>query len=384
MANVLIFSSSSGGAHAAAADALARTLQDEHGVSVTVADLHSFLTPFERWFYRRGQFLFLNVTARPASALVRTAQRSSSLAALARARYPFASAAVRVLVTRVQPSVVIATHPLGAMVMGRFGLRWRRPLFFLPVNYEAHRFQVHPTITTYGVPHELVAADLRRLGVSPESIAITGMPLDPTFDALPSRADARRALGLPERASVVVVSQGAVGSGPWTIPLVLGLWRALPAETHIVVITGHNYATARVLATLPLPPRVRCVGFVPNFHEYLRAADVLIGKAGGMSATSAFIAGTPLIIFSPNALEVESARRFSAGGAALTADGSVVRAVSLTAHLLASPEQRHMLTEAASRFVVHGGRQRFANMVFNTLAPAAVQAAGSRVLPLAR
>ncbi|MDP3685596.1 MAG: glycosyltransferase [bacterium] len=384
MASVLIFSSSSRGAHASAADALAQTLRDEHGVAVTVADLHSFLTPLERWFYRRGQFLFLNVTAQPASALVRAAQRSSSLAALARARYPFASSAVRALVTRVQPSVIVATHPLGAMIMGRFGLRWRRPLFFLPVNYEAHRFQVHPTVTTYGVPHELVAADLRRLGVSPEAIAITGMPLDAAFDTLPSPADARRALGLPERVPVVVVSQGAVGSGPWTIPLVVSLWRALPAETHILVITGHNTATARVLTTLPLPPRVRCVGFVRNFHEYLRAADVLIGKAGGMSATSAFIAGTPLVIFSPNALEVGSARRFSATGAALTADGSVVRAVSLTARLLASPEKRRMLTEAASRFVVHGGRQRFANMVFSTLVPVAVQTAGSRALPVVR
>lgn len=357
----LIFSSSSGHAHQAIAEAVAQELRARGNGPVTVIDVHSFLTPLGRWYFSTGQFLLLSGLARGSRFVMQQAQQMGRFARWSSAYYPLDLALARRIFTTAQPAAVVATHLLGAVVTQRVG--YTAPVVLLPVNYEAHRWHIQPIVATYCAPHALVADDFRRLGVAADRFRVTGMPTARAYDTLPARVEAQRAVGLPGGQPVVMVSQGAMGSGIKTVPLVLHLLNHLPPTTHFLVMMGNNRTTALVLRTMKLPARVHVFDFVDNFHLYLKAADVLLGKAGGSSSTAAFLAETALVIYAPNAHEFKSAARFVAAGVALSAAGSVKTATQHVTSLLEDPAHYRSLVEAARSFVVPRARQTVADLI---------------------
>jgi 1,2-diacylglycerol 3-beta-galactosyltransferase len=68
-------------------------------------------------------------------------------------------------------------------------------------------------------------------------------------------------------------------------------------SAHIVVITGRNAALHEDLTRMPLPIPVQVEGFVDNMDVWMRAADVLVTKAGPNTLAEAFIAGLPLVLY---------------------------------------------------------------------------------------
>jgi len=139
--------------------------------------------------------------------------------------------------------------------------------------------------------------------------------------------------------------------------------RTLPSTTHLVVLCGANERVYQLLAHFRFPARVRCHAFVDHFPLYLRAADVLIGKAGGLSSTEAFVAGTPLVLYAPHAMEMRGAERFVAAGAALSGERSIATTVQITNTLLLEPDRRRDLVRRASDFVVPEGRTNLTRVV---------------------
>jgi processive 1,2-diacylglycerol beta-glucosyltransferase len=364
---ILVIGSASGGAHLAAAKAVAEEL-GRRKIEVQFLDTHDFLPSPLRWFLIRGQWNLLNTVPEIAGWLVRKAKQASFLLPL-RESLPFQFARFRRTVEDFSPRLVFATHPLGIFMLQRVGFS-QLPKTMLLINYEAHLFQVHPAVQRYFVAHGLVKRDLLDLGVGEEQITVSGMPLGGDFDNPPQKAQARESLGIPRDAFVVLVSQGLWGNGWWTVGLVRRLQKALP-EAFIWVIAGGNRIIGRVVALAvggERSGRVRVTGAVPNFAEALAAADVLIGKAGGMSSTSAFVAGVPLVIFAPQrAMETVSAQRFVRAGVALDARGSSARCARLVKQLAEDESARSALAARARQFVVSGGRQRIARILISLL-----------------
>ena len=352
----LIFTSSSGNAHVAAGHAIAEGLRAS-GDQVSIIDLHSFLSPISRWLYQRGQFAYLNNASRPSRAIVRAVQNSRLIVQIGRKLWRIPGRDMHALFTGFMPDIVVATHPFGVLAVARYSQRRDLPVVELPINYEAHAMQVFRNVQAYCVAHQTVAEDLEKLGVGRKLIHVTGMPLGTPFDHLPTKAAARLALKLPLDVPVVLLTHGAMGSGLAIVPLVLGLLKKIPSQAQLLVITGQNRLTAQVLDNLDLPSRVRRVGFVDDFERYLRAADVLVGKAGGMSSASAFAAEVPLVIFGANAFESRSAQRFTLAKAAFDGRGSVARTTELVMQLLDNPALRNQTIQAARDFVTPAGPQ---------------------------
>jgi processive 1,2-diacylglycerol beta-glucosyltransferase len=66
----------------------------------------------------------------------------------------------------------------------------------------------------------------------------------------------------------------------------------------IAAICGHNESARGRLAEM-VPPgaerRVRVLGFTREMHAWMSAADVLVGKPGGLTSSEARAAGLPLV-----------------------------------------------------------------------------------------
>ena len=129
-----------------------------------------------------------------------------------------------------------------------------------------------------------------------------GLPVAAEFSAAPPGAAERRALqrslGLTGDRFLVVVTGGAEGSG--------GIYRRAATilrqfgDVDVAVICGRNRRLRRRLARLAerADGRLTVRGFVDNMADWLRCADVVVGKAGPGTIAEATCCAAPLVLTS--------------------------------------------------------------------------------------
>jgi 1,2-diacylglycerol 3-beta-galactosyltransferase len=131
-------------------------------------------------------------------------------------------------------------------------------------------------------------------GYRPERIfQSSGMILKPIFyrETTGDRRAARKALGLDPDLPTALIMFGGYGSKA-SAKIVSRLARTdLPLQT--IVICGHNQ---KLLEALKDRPGCHAVGFTDRVPDYMRMADLFIGKPGPGSISEALHMGLPVII----------------------------------------------------------------------------------------
>jgi len=204
------------------------------------------------------------------------------------------------LLERREPAVVICTHFLPAEIV--MHLR-RRRLLDIPVgvvitDFDAHAMWLYRGVDWYFVAREEMKAHLAALGVPPETIHVTGIPVHPRFAAPKPKRETRVSLGLDPDRTTVLVAAGGSGMGP-----VESLVRAVHEVHHpiqIVVICGRNAALERRLNAMEDRAHpMRIVGYTTEMDAWMASADLLVGKAGGLTSAEAFARGVILVVVNP-------------------------------------------------------------------------------------
>lgn len=218
---------------------------------------------------------------------------------------------------QLKPDLIVCTHapPFGALALEKEEGGLPCPLAAVMTDFRAHPYWIAGG-DLYLASSAEAAADLRRRGVPAGSVRVTGIPIDPAFAEPLSREQARRRLGLGE-GPVLLVSGGSRGLGrlPETAAL---LARALP-RAQVLALCGSNQELFEELLERA-PEGVRAVPQAGpgRMRELLAAADLLIGKAGGLTAAEALACGTPMLIVDPIAGQEEmNARWLEDSGAGL-------------------------------------------------------------------
>jgi len=211
------------------------------------------------------------------------------------------------LLKRIQPDLCVATHFLPAEIIA--WLIAKRKLLahnaIVVTDYDVHAMWLCRTVDRYYVAIDEAKEYLTSIGVPREKILITGIPIDPLFAAPVSRSDARKQLGLDATASVILISAGGYGIGP-VDQLVKDLL-ALQRPWQIVAIAGKSEKTKKRLEEIAREtgklqsssPRLCAVGFTSEMDKYMAAADLMVGKAGGLTTSEALARALPMALIEP-------------------------------------------------------------------------------------
>jgi 1,2-diacylglycerol 3-beta-galactosyltransferase len=160
----------------------------------------------------------------------------------------------------------------------------------------AHAFWFAPQVTCCLVPTEENRQRALAHGLPEERVLLTGLPVDPRFVAAAQQDPhaARRRLGLEPDLPVVLLVGGGEGMG--SLRRISSAVVSGGVQAQLVVITGRNgRLRARLSAeTWPIPVRVE--GFVSNMHEWMRAANLLVTKAGPSTVSEALVLGLPMVL----------------------------------------------------------------------------------------
>jgi processive 1,2-diacylglycerol beta-glucosyltransferase len=216
------------------------------------------------------------------------------------------------MLKRVQPDLCIATHFLPgeiiAWLKARKKLRTHNAI--VVTDYDVHAMWLCRTVDRYYVAIPEAMEYLSGIGVPREIIRITGIPIDPLFSAPVAQAAARKHLNLDATAPVILIAAGGYGLGP--IEQLVRDLLALQKPWQIVAIAGKSEQVKKKLDDLAaragnLPssqrqssaPRLVPVGFTKEMDQYMAAADLLVGKAGGLTTSEALSRALPMALIEP-------------------------------------------------------------------------------------
>lgn len=251
---------------------------------------------------------------------------------------------------------VICTHLYGmeAMTAIRQQLGGRIATYGVLTDYTPIPFLCETVLDGYCIPHEALREAMIARGAPADRLYATGIPVDPSFAQPISRQEARDRLHLPKDPSIFLVMSGGIGGGD-----VAGLCRQLlqAGSAKIAVLTGHNQVLRQKLSVLD--PRILAIPFTREVALYMKAADVLLSKPGGLSSTEAVTAQVPLVhVGAIPGCETANVKFFSRMGMSLAARNAE-QAATLAQYLLDTPQaaaqmrqcQAAMPRNAASQIV---------------------------------
>lgn len=210
------------------------------------------------------------------------------------------------VIEEIQPDIVVTTHAYCLAALSEAKKKSRVPFVLgsIPTDYYVNSFWVHPDVDFYVVAHEELIPPLQtEYGVPDDKILSYGIPLRPSFanHHLRNKSEWKQELGLKPGVFTVLITGGEDGHGGYLPLLSRLLLTGRPLQ--IIMITGNNAKLRqRIKESLrsdTSPHTVHLLGYVEEMWSYIGAADVVIGKSGGLTCSEAMAMGTPLIVYRP-------------------------------------------------------------------------------------
>jgi 1,2-diacylglycerol 3-beta-galactosyltransferase len=296
MTSILIAFADTGGGHRAAATALRDAmLQQRPDVSVSLVD------PFavsRRWpFERLGRTYPIVIERAPwiwqhGFSLTNTPWRTAMLQRLA---WPALRAGFDAIAAAHTPDLIVTTHPLlTSPLRNAFPAT---PIAVVVTDLiTGHVSWYNDAADVTFVPTTEAFTRALHCGVDQARLEVIGVPVAEAFNAVPGEKSALQAkLGWTPGKPTILLAGGAEGIGPLE-KLSVAIDRAhLPCD--IAVVAGRNEALASRLRTRQWQGQVHVYDFVSNFAELVRAASVLVTKAGPGTISESCASGCPLVLF---------------------------------------------------------------------------------------
>lgn len=297
---ILILMSDTGGGHRSAAqaiaDACARDFPNRYQVTLVDMIARAALFPFNHvleWYLpvtTYAEFLWCLL-------FHSTDNRTMTRLVCEFVRLLTARGASRVFREQM-PDLVVTVHPVlnAAPYRALCALGLRVPFVVVVTDlFSPHGLWFNPAADLTLVPTEGARKVGERWGMPPDRLRVVGLPVSLKFlGNAKSKAEHRAELGLDPACATVLLVGGGEGMGS-LYEIARAIDRArLPLQ--LVVIAGRNrklYAKLRATAW-QMPVRIQ--GFVTNMPDWMRAADVIVTKAGPGTISEALACGLPILL----------------------------------------------------------------------------------------
>ena len=267
---------------------------------------------------------------------------------------------LRETVDELKPDLIVCTHagPFSALAVAKEKGQVTAGLAAVLTDFHPHPYWAVPGADVYVTADEAAARVMERRGIPKERLVPAGIPVHPLFEAPADRSQERRALGLPEDSPAVLVTGGSRGLGKMAEAVEAAL-AALPRASVLAVCGSNEALLERLRQTQAAVPRLRAFGALPpeGIRRLMAAADLMIGKAGGLTSAECLCLGLPLVVLDPiPGQEQNNAQHLADAGAAVVADGPAALPEMLPA--LLEPARLRSLREAALRLARPGAGAR--------------------------
>ncbi|MFN2528088.1 MAG: glycosyltransferase [Candidatus Baltobacteraceae bacterium] len=285
--------------------------------------------------------------------------------ALVRFCEPLYRERLRDLFLSYKPHVIVSVHPLlnHAALRARADAKMTHiPLVTVITDLgKVHESWLMPEADAVVVPAREVYDRAVSRGVPPYRLRMLGQPIHPRFeDVTATNAEIRKQLKLPANQFVTLLMAGGEGGGK-LLTTTLALAKA-KLNSHFIVVCGRNAALQTKLQEIA-PPNMTVLGYTDEIPLLMRAADLLVTKAGPGSLAEANVAQVPVVVYDyvpgQERGNVDFVRHNGIGLVALTTS-QVVSAVRTLIH---SPERLTEMRRRQAEVAPHESARRIAALI---------------------
>ena len=204
------------------------------------------------------------------------------------------------LFEEVKPDIVISTLPISSQYISKYKAikKVNIPLFTFITDISSHNEWIHKNTDFYFVGDMSIKRNLINKGISPNKIIVTGIPVKQQFK--------NNVIEFNKKKTKEIL---IMGGGLGLISFNEDLFNKLNNEKDIktTIITGNNRSMYEELKSKY--KNINVIGYTNKINEYMRNADLIVSKSGGITLFEAIYSETPIYVVNPFLMqEVKNAR----------------------------------------------------------------------------
>lgn len=204
------------------------------------------------------------------------------------------------MIQEFQPDVIITTHPFVTEMISYLKEDGKLDVILLCVmtDYGPHKTWLSNRVDAYVVSNEDMAETMvRHMNVPREKVYPFGIPVHDVFFEKADRQALLREMGLDEDQMTILIMAGSFG-----VNNILGVFReiaALPEEFQLIIITGRNEKLYEAFEkeVQSSPKKCKLVYFTNEVEKYMKAANLIVTKPGGLTISEALACNIPMAVF---------------------------------------------------------------------------------------
>jgi len=204
-----------------------------------------------------------------------------------------------------QPDMIVCTHFLPAEIVSwlRAKRRINSPQVIVVTDFDVHAMWLCHHYEQYFVAIDEARAYLEVLSMPHNKITVSGIPVDPIFAKPKDKREMRLKHDLAPDTKTILVSAGGFGVG--AVEQLISSLSSLEHSAQVVAICGRNEELRKRLSELARKKKaigrvaLKPIGYTTEMDEFMAAADLMVGKAGGLTVSEALVKGLALVIANP-------------------------------------------------------------------------------------
>lgn len=204
-----------------------------------------------------------------------------------------------------QPDLAVCTHFLPAEIISWLTAKGKItfPQAIVVTDFDAHALWLCHHYERYFVALDETRIHLAKIGIPENKITVSGIPIDPLFSEAKDKNAMREKHGLEADKLTILVSAGGFGVG--NIENLLYALSDLQTPSQILAICGRNEEMKTKLEKLSREKlnneRVtfKPIGFTKEMDELMSAADLIVGKPGGLTTSEALAKNLIFVVVNP-------------------------------------------------------------------------------------
>ncbi|MCY7374358.1 MAG: glycosyltransferase [Pyrinomonadaceae bacterium] len=303
---ILVLSAAVGAGHLRAAEAIEKEFKRQNpSAEVVNIDVLNYTNPLFRRLYGRAYLDMVNkmpeVLGWMYDSLDKPWQNERRRLALDRLN---AGLLIKFL-KQYQPDIAVCTHFLPAEIISWLTAKGKVnfPQAIIVTDFDVHALWLCHHFERYFVALDETKIHLEKLGIPADKITVSGIPIDPIFAESKDKSAMREKYDLDKDKLTILVSAGGFGVG--NIEHLLIALSELNTPAQILAICGRNEELKAKLETLAVEKlnneRVifKLIGFTQEMDELMSAADLIVGKPGGLTTSEAMAKGLVFVVVNP-------------------------------------------------------------------------------------
>jgi 1,2-diacylglycerol 3-beta-galactosyltransferase len=261
--------------------------------------------------------------------------------------WPVAARTARSIINHHPSDLVVTVHPLAtSWILKALGNHDRPPFITVVTDMvTTHALWFDHRSDLILVPTDMARQKAIQYGVPGEKVIVVGQPVAQKY-CVPNggKMALREKLGWPKDKFIVVAVGGGEGMGPLSQTV-----RAIAEsglDVALVVVAGRNERLKASLQKIHWPVPTFIYGFTKEMPDFMRAADVLVTKAGPGTIAEAFNAHLPIILFARLPGQEDGNVKYTCEVGAGVWASTPQRVVATLRNWVEHPEEREKFVEA--------------------------------------